>query len=74
MFPITAALVAVGYGMRTGCLPHRCVMMAAALSPLMPPDSSSALQPHTSSASRAMWSAGKVKSILKKVEIAVVMI
>lgn len=50
----------VGYGMRTGCFSHRCLIMVAALLPLKPPESSSALQLHTSSARRAMFSAGKI--------------
>lgn len=49
--------------MRTGCLPHRCVMMVVALLPLIPPDSSSALQPHISSARRAMFLADKEKDL-----------
>lgn len=51
-----------GYGMRTGCLSHRCVIMAVALFPLKPPDRSWALQSQTSSTSRAMFSAGGKRS------------
>lgn len=46
-----------GFGMRTGCFSHRCVITAAALFPLSPPDRSWARQSQTSSASRAMFPA-----------------
>lgn len=43
-------------------------MMAAALLPLRPPERSSALQPHTSSASRAILSADKIKKINENIK------
>lgn len=54
--------LAAGYGMRTGCPLHRCSTMAAEFLPLRPPDSSSALQTQSSSASRAMLHAGNTES------------
>lgn len=52
--------------MRTGCPLHRCLMMVSLLLPSKPPESTSALQPQASSASRLMlWAKEKTKSFKK---------